>query len=113
MTGDGGTSAEAAPRVDGIVDQPNMTVVANITEVDPADYAWDHAGEFVPGATGTTAFQRPGPQAILDWYVEPYVLRDASGLERRPAIRLSWDGSLPGISGVSFAVRLKIGDCVG
>ncbi|MGO3934763.1 phage tail protein [Rhodopseudomonas pseudopalustris] len=92
-------------RVDMMVDHANLDVTMAVTEVDPGDYQWDHNVDYQGVTTGPTVIVRPAPQAILDWHAEPYTIRDASGLERRPAIRLSWDGTLPGISGVSFRVR--------
>jgi hypothetical protein len=92
-------------RVDGVVDEPNLDVSINLTEVDPADYSWDPDEDYTPGYSGPTAFPRPEPQGIIDWFAEAYVLKDSDGLERRPAIRLSWDGSLPGVSGVQYEVR--------
>lgn len=93
-------------RVDGATDKANLDVILNVTEIDPSDYDWSHSIDFQPVTIGPAVSERPAAQAIVDWYVEPYIMRDASGLERRPAIRLSWDGSLPGVSGVAFAVRL-------
>lgn len=93
-------------RVDGIVDKANLDVIANVTEVDPADYDWDHNVDFQGVSQGPTVFERPSPQGILDWFAEPWTIRDADGFGRRPAIRLSWDGSLPGVSGVQYEVRL-------
>jgi hypothetical protein len=93
-------------RVDGVVDEPNLDVSWNITEVDPSDYDWD-PGEYQPVVTGPTIFPRPSPQGIVDWFAEPWIIKDDSGLNRRPAIRLSWDGDMPGVDGVAFAIRNK------
>jgi hypothetical protein len=93
-------------RVDGVVDEPNLDVSFNITEVDPSDYDWDPS-EYQPVVTGPTVFPRPSPQGIVDWFAEPWIIKDDSGLNRRPAIRLSWDGDMPGVDGVAFAIRNK------
>lgn len=92
-------------RVDGVVDEPNLDVSWNITEVDPADYSWDPDEDYSPVFNGPTAFPRPEPQGIIDWYAEPYVIKDNEGYERRPAIRLSWDGDMPGVIGMLYEVR--------
>lgn len=91
-------------RADGVVDEPNLDVSINLTEVDPSDYDWD-SSEFNPVFSGPTTFPRPEPQGIVDWYAEAYVIKDNDGLERRPAIRLSWDGDMPGVVGVQYEVR--------
>lgn len=92
-------------RVDGVVDEPNLDVSWNITEVDPADYSWDPDEDYSPVSNGPTTFPRPEPQGIIDWYAEPYVIKDNEGYERRPAIRLSWDGDMPGVIGMLYEVR--------
>lgn len=92
-------------RVDGITDKANLDVVFNVTEVDPADYDWTHSSDFQNVTTGATVLPRPAPQGVVDWFVEPYTLLSA-GQPRRPAIRLSWDGNMPGVDGVQYEVRL-------
>ena len=93
-------------RVDGVVDEPVLDVSLNLTEVDPGDYSWDPDQDYSPVFSGPTTFPRPEPQGIVDWYAEPYVIKDNGGLERRPAIRLSWDGDMPGVVGVQYEVRV-------
>ena len=72
----------------------------------PADYDWDHATDYTGVTIGPTVIPRPAPQGVVDWYAEGTVLYDADGLGRRPAIRIAWDGSLPGVVGVQYEVRL-------
>ncbi|MET0721029.1 MAG: phage tail protein, partial [Tardiphaga sp.] len=93
-------------RVDSTVDRNNCDVVLSVTEIDPADYDWDHATDYTGVATGPTTFPRPAPQGVVDWFAEGTVLYDADGLGRRVAIRIAWDGSLPGVVGVQYEVRL-------
>lgn len=94
-------------RIEAGFDKYNLDNIVSLTEVDPADYDYDHASEFVPLLRGSTQLQRPAPQDIIDWFAEPYVLVEPTGLVRRPAIRMSWDPDQPGVAGVSFQVRLK------
>jgi hypothetical protein len=93
-------------RVDSAVDRGNLDVVLNVTEVDPSDYDWEHGTDYTGVSTGPTSFPRPQPQGVIDWHAEGTVLYDADGLGRHPAIRISWDGSLPGVVGVQYEVRL-------
>lgn len=97
-------------RVDGVTDQANLDVLLNLTEVDPSDYDWDHASEFEPVGTGPTVIPRPAPQGVLDWAAEAYTLFDSGSVPRRPAIRLMWDGDVPGVVGVQYEVRLASDD---
>jgi hypothetical protein len=93
-------------RVDGAVDKANLDVGFSLTEVDPSDYDWDHAADFQPVTTGPTIIVRPAPQGVVDWFAGPATVNDASGTPRRPAIRLSWDGTLLDIKGIQYQVRL-------
>lgn len=94
-------------RADGVTDRDNLDVLLSLTEVDPTDYDWDHDTEFTPVVSGPTTSPRPAPQGILDWSAEAFELVDGSGLPRRPAIRLQWDGTVPGVAGVQYEVRLQ------
>jgi hypothetical protein len=93
-------------RVDSAVDRSNLDVVLNVTEIDPSDYDWEHGVDYTGVSTGPTVFPRPSAQGVIDWYAEGTVLYDADGLGRRVAIRISWDGSLPGVVGIQYEVRL-------
>lgn len=93
-------------RADGVTDKANLDVLFNFTEVDPTDYDWTHATDFVPGTIGPTVLPRPAPQGVVDWFAEAYTLLDTAGQPRRPAILLSWDGNMPGVVGVQYEVRL-------
>jgi hypothetical protein len=92
-------------RVDSILDKANLDIIANVTEVDPADYSWNHPVDFQGVAIGPNAFPRPPAQGVKDWFAEPWTLYDDTGTGRRAAIRLAWDGTLPGIIGVQWEVR--------
>jgi hypothetical protein len=95
-------------RVDSVVDRANLDVFLNVTEIDPADYSWNHATDYTGVATGPTVFPRPSPQGVVDWFAEGTVLYDADGLGRHAAIRIAWDGTLPGLVGIQYEVRLTI-----
>lgn len=90
-------------RVDVAIDKFNLDIRFSLTEVDPADY---DPPVLIPVTTGSTIASRPAPQGVSNWDAEPWILIDAGGYGRRPAIRLSWDGTLPGIVGVKYEVRL-------
>jgi hypothetical protein len=93
-------------RVDQVADRANLDVIMNVTEVDPADYDWDHPTDYTPVTTGPTVFPRVPPQGVIDWFAEGTILYDADGLGRRVAIRIAWDGTQPGVVGVQYEVRL-------
>lgn len=96
-------------RIDGVADRANLDVMIDITEVDPSDYDWNTDTDFQPPVDGAVGVIRPQPQAIIDWYAEPWFLVDGSGDARRPAIRLTWDngdGRLDDVIGIEYEVRL-------
>ena len=93
-------------RVDSVVDRANLDLVISVTEVDPADYDWDHNTDYTGVSTGPTLIPRPPPQGVVDWYAEGTVLNDGSGIAGHAAIRIAWDGTLPGVVGVQYEVRL-------
>jgi hypothetical protein len=92
--------------VTAISDQGNCDISVSLQEIDPTDYDWDHDTDYKPPTIGGTTFPRPSPQGIVDWFAEGAIINDASGIPRRPAIALSWDGDMPGVVGVQYEVRL-------
>lgn len=92
-------------RVDGVVDRANLDVVLDLTEVDPSDYNWNPSTDYTTPTFGFLGPVRPTPQEIVDWYAAPAVIENASGVGRRPAIRMSWDGGVDDVSAVAFEVR--------
>lgn len=84
----------------------NGNQVFGLLEIDPADYDWTPATDERTYVTYPVVRRRPDPQAIVDWYAEPWEIEDSSGAGRRPAIRISWDGTAPDVSGVEWEVRL-------
>jgi hypothetical protein len=96
-------------RVDGAADRANLDVMIDITEVDPSDYDWDSDVDFNEPVDGAVGPIRPQPQPIIDWYAEPATIKDNTGEDRRPAIKLMWDntdGRLDDVIGIEFEVRL-------
>jgi hypothetical protein len=95
-------------RIDATVDKSNLDISLSITEVDPNDYSWNHASEFQQPTSGGTNFPRPAPQGVIAWFASAAIINDANGSPRRPAISLSWDGTISGVVGIQYEVRLTI-----
>lgn len=93
-------------RVDSVSDRANLDVFLNVTEVDPADYSWNHVTDYKGVAIGPTVFPRVPAQGVVDWTATAWILYDSTALARRPAIRITWDNTLSGIVGVQYEVRL-------
>lgn len=89
-----------------ISDKANVDILVTLQEVDPTDYDWNHDADFRTPTSGPTTFPRPEPQGVVDWNVEGAVIYGQDGLSVRPAIHLTWDGDIPGITGIRWRVRL-------
>lgn len=91
-----------------ITDQPgtiNQELV--LRERDPADYGWSSAQD-LPAVVPVTGLSPRPAQIIAGWSVAASTLKDALGLDRRPAITLSWVGSaaLDALL-IRYEIRLK------
>ena len=92
--------------------QPNFLIVVTLKEVDPADYDW-HSGLQLPTATGWIGPITPPSQPMVGWTVEPATVKDAGGIDRRPAIKISCAPDMDDVERVWVQVRLKeTGDIV-
>jgi hypothetical protein len=95
-------------QIDGASDRANCDIMLDITEVDPDDYDWDPSTDFTPPVDGALGPVVPQPQAIVDWFAEPYIMIDNDGESRRPGIRITWSTdpeTIVGNMGVKWRVR--------
>jgi hypothetical protein len=88
----GGTSSSAQ----------NLTVSPALREVDPDDYDWTPSME-LPDPVGDGGWDLPEAQAVEDFAVEPWSIKDDDSDARRPAIRATWD-----IDGAVDAMAIRI-----
>lgn len=91
-----------------IIDQPgtvNQELI--LRERDPSDYGWTSADD-LPAVIPVTGLAPRPAQIIEGWSVSASTIKDALGLDRRPAITLTWVGTsaLDALL-VRFEVRLK------
>ena len=91
-----------------ITDQPgtiNQELV--LRERDPADYGWT-SDQDMPAVVPVTGLAPRPAQIVAGWSVAASTLKDALGLDRRPAITLSWVGSAASDAlFVRYEIRLK------
>lgn len=82
----------------------NLTVSPALREVDPDDYDWTPSME-LPDPVGDGGWDLPDAQAVEDFAVEPWSIKDDDSDARRPAIRATWD-----IDGAidAMAVRIEV-----
>lgn len=86
--------------------QPNFLTVVTLKEVDPADYDW-HSGLQLPTATGWIGPITAPSQPMTGWTVEPGTVKDAGGIDRRPAIKINCAPDMDDVERVWVQVRLK------
>jgi hypothetical protein len=94
-------------RVDGVIDNPNLDVVLDITEVDPTDYDWDQNTDYRTPVRGSLSPGWPAAQPMYGWQAFPDVIYDENGIARRPSIRVSCDPDQDDVRNVWVQVRLK------
>ncbi|MEI5682362.1 MULTISPECIES: phage tail protein, partial [unclassified Mesorhizobium] len=92
-------------RVDGVIDRANLDVMVDLTEVDPADFDWNDGTDYRVPVDGPVGPNRPVPQPIIDWSATASSITDSTGMQRRPAILLAWDGDQRDVEAVAFEVR--------
>ncbi len=76
-----------------------------LKELDPTDY--DPPTIILPPVTGWLGPRPLLPQVLLGWSAQPAVIKDADGVSRRPAIKISCDPDLDDIRSIRVQVRLK------
>ncbi|WP_321384039.1 phage tail protein [Rhizobium sp.] len=94
-------------RVDGVLDQPNLDVVLDLTEVDPTDYDWNQSTDYRVPVSGSIATERPPAQPMYGWQAVPATIYDDAGRARRPSIKVSCDAGQDDVQAVWVQVRLK------
>lgn len=85
-------------------DMPNVNQGVSLQEIDPADYGWDSEYE-LPWDVAPLVIARPLPQVMTGWNVAPYVVVDADGASRRPAIEVFWASGMVDVRAVQVQVR--------
>ncbi|SER57501.1 phage tail protein [Rhizobium sp. NFR03] len=83
-----------------------MNQMVTIREIDPADYDWSPTFE-LPFASGYLGTMPVPAQPMEGWTVTATTILDASGLARRPAIRVTAAANLDDVRNVWVKVRLK------
>lgn len=68
-------------------------VVLGLQEIDPADHNWTPGTDEQPLSFAPVVTNRPAPQEVSGFYVEPAIALDDQGRPRRPAIDAFWDST--------------------
>lgn len=65
-------------------------VIFGLQEIDPADDDWNPSTDERPLSFAPVVTNRPPPQEVSGFYVEPAIWVDSEGRSRRPAIDVFW-----------------------
>lgn len=68
-------------------------VVLGLQEVDPADHNWVPGTDERPLSFAPVVTNRPAPQEVSGFFVEPAIWVDSQGRSRRPAIDVFWSAA--------------------
>lgn len=69
---------------------PSGNVVLGLQEIDPSDHNWVPGTDQRPLSFAPVVTNRPAPQEVSGFYVEPAIALDSLGRPRRPAIDVFW-----------------------
>jgi len=76
---------------------PWGNVVFGLQEIDPADQNWNPSTDEKPLSFAPVVTNRPPPQEVSGFYVEPAIWVDSQGRSRRPAIDVFWSSASVGV----------------
>lgn len=93
-------------RVDGCIDRNDLSVIVDVTEVDPADYDFDLYIDYIPPIDNPPVVSYPPPQHIVDWSATGEIIEGDDG-SLIPSIKLNWDGTQLDVDLVMWEVRKK------
>lgn len=68
-------------------------VVLGLQEIDPADHDWNPDTDQQPLSFAPVVTNRPPPQLVSGFFVQPAIALDDQGRPRRPAIDAFWDST--------------------
>lgn len=92
--------------VDRILGKFTFNQLVRLKEIDPSDYSWSGTDE-LPTDVGWLGPIVAPSQPMYGWTVEPYAIKDASGVDRRPSIKVSCAADQDDVKNVLVEVRLK------
>ncbi|WP_240233624.1 phage tail protein [Devosia lacusdianchii] len=81
-------------------------VVFGLQEINPADHNWTPGTDEQPLSFAPVVTNRPAPQEVSGFFVEPAIALDNEGNERRPAFDVFWSSASVAID--TRAVRITM-----
>jgi hypothetical protein len=88
------------------IDPMTLCTTLALREVDPDDYDWA-AGDDIAVTAPSVEPVVPAPVTVPGFTATATTIKDATGADRLPAIRLGWTLPLPGVSTIRFQIRVS------
>ncbi|ODT80601.1 MAG: hypothetical protein ABS76_15600 [Pelagibacterium sp. SCN 64-44] len=83
-------------------------VVFGLQEIDPADHNWTPSTDERPLSFAPVVTNRPPPQEVSGFYVEPAVVVDSDGASRRPAIDAFWSSASVAVDVRAIRITVRL-----
>jgi hypothetical protein len=93
------------------IDPLTLCTTLAMREVDPDDYDWQ-VGDDIAVTAPSIEPVVPSPVTVPGFTAIATTIKDGTGTDRRPAIRLQWNIPLPGVSSIRFQIRVLSGATV-
>lgn len=88
------------------IDPQTLCTTLSMREVDPSDYDWSAGNEIAVDAPSIDPVE-PAAQSVPGFAATATTIKDESGVDRLPAIRLEWLSLLPGVTSIRFQIRVN------
>jgi hypothetical protein len=88
------------------IDPTTLCTTLAMREVDPNDYDWD-VGDDIADTAPSIEPEVVGPVTVPGFTATSTTIKDGTGTDRRPAIRLGWSTPLPGVTALRFQIRVN------
>ncbi|MEO9297560.1 hypothetical protein [Devosia alba] len=91
---------------------PWGVVVLGLQEIDPADHNWTPGTDEQPLSFAPVVTNRPAPQEVSGFYVEPATAMDNEGNGRRPAFDVFWSSASVGVDVRAVRITMWLNDAI-
>jgi hypothetical protein len=88
------------------IDPQTLCTTLSMREIDPSDYDWSTGQEIVIDAPSIDPVINAA-QTVPGFAATATTIKDESGVDRLPAIRLEWLSLLPGVTSIRFQIRVN------
>lgn len=92
--------------------EPFGNVIFGLQEIDPADHDWDPETDEQPLSFAPVVTNRPAPQEVSGFSVEPAVAEDNEGNGRRPAFDVFWSSTSVAVDIRYVRISMWLNDAV-